>query len=68
MAGFSWKWLIGLIGIVLKPLLKAMTPQIEQEFEKFLLSFYKKALATPNPVDDLLMTFVLEIFDVDIPE
>ena len=68
MAGFSWSLLLGLIGIVLKPLLKAMTPQIEEEFEKLLLGFYKKTLSTPNPVDDLLMKFVLEIFDIDVPE
>ena len=68
MASFSWKWLIGLIAIVLKPLLKAMTPTIEGEMEKALLGVYKAALATPNPIDDLAMKFILDIVDIDIPD
>ena len=68
MAGFSWKWLLGLIGLVLKPLLKAMTPTVEGAMEKALLEVYKKALETPNPIDDLAMKFVLDIVDIDVPE
>lgn len=68
MAGFSWGWLIGLIALVLKPLLKAMTPSIEGEMEKALINVYKRALETPNPIDDLAMKFILDIVDIDIPE
>lgn len=68
MAGFSWGWLIKLIAIVLKPLLKAMTPTIEGEMEKALINVYKRALETPNPIDDLAMKFILDIVDIDIPE
>lgn len=68
MAGFSWKWLITLIGIVLKPLLKAMTPTIEGAMEKALLDVYKLALETPNPIDDLAIKFVLDIVDIDVPK
>ena len=68
MAGKTWRWLLGLIGLILKPLLKAMTPDLEQEWEKILISFYHKALKTDNPVDDLLMRFVLEIFDIPEPD
>ncbi len=68
MAGKTWGWILGLIGFVLKPLLKAMTPDLEQEWEKMLISFYHKALKTDNPIDDLLMRFVLEIFDIPKPD
>jgi len=68
MAGVNWKWILGIVGFFLKPILKAMTPNLEDELEKALVNLYKKALVTENPVDDLLMSFALEIFDIDVPE
>jgi len=68
MASNNTGGILRIVGMLLTPILRAMTPKIEEELEKFLLKFYVKAEATDNPLDDLLAGFLLRIFDIDIPE
>ncbi len=56
--------LINIIGMILMPVLRAMTPVIERELEEFLLKMHAKALKTDNPVDDMFTGFLLDMFDI----
>lgn len=60
--------ILKIVGLLLTPIVRAITPTLEQELEKFLLRFHAKALATENPLDDLLSGFLLRIFDIPDPE
>ncbi len=60
--------IISLIGIILMPVLRALTPRIEEEMEKFLLMIHGKALETDNPIDDMFTGFLLDMFDIPHPE
>lgn len=59
--------ILRVVGMLLIPILRAITPTLEEELEKFLLKFHGKCLATENPLDDLLSTFLLRIFDIPVP-
>ena len=59
---------INLIGIVLMPIIRALTPRIEEEMEKFMLSMYLKTLETDNPLDDMFFGFLLDMFDIPRPD
>jgi len=59
--------LINLIGIILMPVLRALTPRIEEELEEFLLKMHTKALETDNPIDDMFTGLALDLFDIPRP-
>jgi len=62
----SWSWLVPVIVMVLKPIIKALTPFIREEIEKAIKAWYPKAVATPNPWDDFLVGFLAEILKIDV--
>jgi len=66
--GNTWKWLLNLLAIILKPILSAITPLIKELFEESLLKLLEKARATENPVDDYFVELLFNIVDLDIPE
>lgn len=63
-----WKRVLAVLAFIFRPLLKIMTPKIEEALEKFVLDLYRKALETDNPVDDLVVGFLLDILDIERPE
>ena len=67
MAGNTSKSIFRIVGLLLTPILRAITPTLEEELEKFLIRFYNKALVTENPLDDMFAGFLLRIFDIPIP-
>ena len=67
MASRNWGWLIGVLQIVLRPLLNALTPLIRDLFEDSLHKLLAKARSTDNPIDDLFVEFLFNILDVPIP-
>ena len=67
MTSNNSKGIFRIVGMILTPILRSITPQLEQELEKFLVKFYEKAMATENPLDDLLARFLLNIFDINVP-
>jgi len=65
--GNTWKWILNLLGIILKPILSAITPLIKELFEESLNKLLEKARATDNPVDDYFVELLFNIVDLDIP-
>jgi RsiW-degrading membrane proteinase PrsW (M82 family) len=65
--GTTWTWIINLLIAVLAPVLAALTPMLRTELEKFAVSFYKKAEATPNPWDDFLAAFLVRMLGLPLP-
>lgn len=63
----NWGWVISLLQIILRPLLKAVTPLIKDLFEDSLYKLLDKARSTENPIDDLFVEFLFNILDVPIP-
>lgn len=63
----NWGWVIGLLQIILKPLLNAITPLIKDLFEDSLDKLLEKARETDNPIDDLFVEFLFNILDMPIP-
>lgn len=68
MAQVTRKGVMGLIALLLRPILKAVTPMLKDLVEDNLIKLYNKAVATENPIDDLFMEFLLNILDIDVPE
>jgi len=66
--GNTWKWLLSLLAVVLKPILSAITPLIKELFEDSLNKLLEKARATENPVDDYFVELLFNIVDLEIPE
>jgi len=66
--GITLKWVIRLVLLLLKPIMTIVTPTLRKELESFLVAYYKKAEETENPWDDFLALFLLNIFDVSVPE
>jgi hypothetical protein len=64
-SGKVWATIITIVLAILKPLLKIITPKLEEELKVWIRDFKVKCLATPNPWDDLLAEFLGEIFDVE---
>ncbi len=65
--GVSWKWIIELLVKVLGPVIAILSPMISQALKDALLDLYKKALATPNPWDDFVVGFLLDILSIPRP-
>lgn len=51
---------------VLGKVLRACSPEIKQLLTNAIKSVYAKALATENPLDDLLVEFVAVILDIEL--
>lgn len=67
MAGISWSWLLKLLINILSPLFSLITPVFKSALENFLTDLYVKALATPNPYDDLVVGMLLDILGIPKP-
>ncbi len=63
-----WKNLLikTLIPLVMAAI-SAMTPSILAEIRQALLALYAKAKATENPFDDIVMGFLLDLFQIPRP-
>jgi len=68
MAAQNVKGIIKIISWLLVPILRAVSPLIEEELEKFMVKLYVKAEGTENPLDDLLVGFLLDMLDIKRPE
>jgi hypothetical protein len=66
--GISWDWVLSLLAVVVKPIIKAVTPIIRDALEEALLKLYAKAEATENPWDDWLVGFLLDVLAIERPE
>ena len=64
--GRTWKGIIRIIGLFLKPLLNLASPMIKAELQKLLQTWYGKAKGTENPIDDLLVEFIADLLGVNI--
>lgn len=58
---YSIKLMLKIANIVFPVILNQVTPALREELEKALKELYKKAEATENPFDDLLIIFIMEI-------
>lgn len=66
--GVGWTWLIKVVLSALSIIMPVITPVLREELERFLVSYYQKAVETPNPWDDFLARFLLRILSIPIPE
>ena len=64
----TWGWILRIIGIVLGPLLRSITPIIKDALEDGMIKLLEKARATENPIDDYFVEFLFNILDIEIPE
>lgn len=64
--GITWKRILDLLAMFLKPILNLASPMIKEMLDKFLTAWYKKALETENPADDYLVEFIAGILGLDI--
>lgn len=55
-----------IVATVLTGLVGALSPTIKNLLKGFLVDLYKKAKATDNPVDDILVIFLAGILGVDL--
>ena len=58
-------WLMGLLTGIISLILKQVSPTIKDAIDKFLDELEKKAKATPNTIDDVLVDFLKEILQRD---
>lgn len=56
---------IGLIIMIVRQLLKLISPHIREYLEKILPELEAKAKATPNPWDDILVAILKVMFVVE---
>lgn len=56
------------VAFVLRPILAVMTDKIVEELKTLVVRMYTKASATENPLDDLLVGFLLDVMDVERPD
>jgi hypothetical protein len=63
----TWTWLLNLLAPLLMQLIGLISPVIKSELGTLLTGLYVKALATPNPWDDMLLGFLLDILGIPRP-
>lgn len=63
----TWGWVLRIIGVILSPLLKAISPLIKDALEDGMNKLLEKARETENPIDDLFVEFLFRILRLDIP-
>ena len=61
----NWASILKFVAIVLSPLMKLLTPMIRDTLKENLLKLYEKAKATPNPIDDIFVGFVLDLLQIE---
>lgn len=66
--GISIGWILSILGAILGPIVKVITPIIRKALEETLLDQYEKAKETDNPWDDWLFWFLLAALKIPIPE
>lgn len=64
--GRTWKGIVKIIGLFLKPILSLASPMIKEELRKLLQAWYEKARSTENPIDDYLVEFIADLLGVNI--
>lgn len=62
----TWKGIVNIIGLFLRPILALASPMIKEELRKLLQAWYNKAKATENPIDDYLVEFIADLLGVNI--
>lgn len=62
----TWKGIVNIIGLFLRPILALASPMIKEELRKLLQKWYDKAKATENPIDDYLVEFIADLLGVNI--
>ena len=67
MSSKTWKGIAAIIGIVLGPMLRAITPIIKDAMEDSLLNLYSKAEETENPIDDIFVGLLLDLLSIKRP-
>jgi hypothetical protein len=63
----TWTWLLNLLVPLLGQLIKLVSPAIMAELGALATQLYLKAMATPNPWDDMLCGFLLDILGIPRP-
>ena len=58
-------WLMALLTGIISLILKQVSPAIKDAIDKFLDELEKKAKATENTIDDVLVDFLREILQRD---
>jgi len=66
--GTTWKRILNIIAMFLKPIFSLATPMIKEALDKFLTSWYKKAQETDNPADDYLVEFIADLLNINIKD
>lgn len=64
----TWKNILKIVATFLRPLFGLASPMIRKALDTFLTSWYKKALATPNPADDYLVEFIANVLGINIKD
>lgn len=62
----TWAKVIGFIARLLGALLPVISPEIKKLFEDSLRELYKRALATPNPIDDVFAKALCDLMGVNV--
>ena len=52
---------------ILPTIMDLVTPEIREMIEEFMLRWWEKAKATPNPIDDVIVKFIALLIKVDLP-
>lgn len=63
----SWGWLINLLLQALGPIIGILSPAIKAALTEFLTKLYVDAVKTPNPWDDFVVGFLLDILGIPKP-
>lgn len=63
----TWTWVLQLLAPLLMQLIGLISPAIKSELGTLLSGLYVKALATPNPWDDMLLGFLLDVLSIPKP-
>lgn len=63
----SLPWLLGLIAVVIKPVVQALSKKFRDEIQRWITREYAEALETDNPWDDYLFTFLAKMLGVELP-
>ena len=63
----TWTWLLNLVLPILGKLIDLISPAIKAELNNLLTQLYRKAVETPNPWDDMLVGFLLDILAIPRP-
>ncbi len=60
--------MINIAGIFLRTIgsaLRGASPEVADQLKRYILELEKKAVATPNPYDNILVDFMKALFGID---